>query len=423
MANSIRYFFRMKIVIARGIDEDLGCLFYVIPPPGGRYTPIPSDPNDPQRPLPMSERVESTACCSKKGLVNLTGSVPCLVTSPSRGTTLTLNIENLGKKPVTQISWSLGYKICRKFNPGRSNEYVTGYIHHIKGEYILPRAIEPFGGRTVTPITIEIRPNSAEHRKPNEEIKGYDRLGEYAWEKKFLTLPAQDYRKLDSSAQGEVSQIFMMNTYIEVKTDVHGCCSASLKVPIHWTTSAALDAAPVPLAPMDALSVPPAFNTEVRPPNPPPKELLTSAGATGFVPVGLPTGRMSTSDRLSHVQPGASSSTAYNAPTPASASSANPAPAPMAPMAPAVPSYVPPSGNDAYGSTAGAYGNPSGPSAYSADTAYGGAYGTQGGADLQYNPPATADDAFTYQYTPDTAYQPTNTDADGPPPLAYMYGQ
>ncbi|GIQ84999.1 hypothetical protein KIPB_006601, partial [Kipferlia bialata] len=88
-----------------------------------------------------------------------------------------------------------------------------------------------------------------EHRNPdNSKIKGYDQLGEYAWERMFLTLPCQDYRQHNSDSKGEVSHVFMRNTYIAVTTNLS---STDLMLPLHWTTSAALEAGPVPVTQMN----------------------------------------------------------------------------------------------------------------------------------------------------------------------------
>ncbi|GIQ80910.1 hypothetical protein KIPB_001789, partial [Kipferlia bialata] len=230
-SNSIRYYVKMDIELADGTRERLGALFYVIPPPGGRYTPIPSDASDPDTPMPMTAHVESTPCCNNDGLVNLTGSVPCLVTSPSRGTTLSLMIENLSGRPVKQ--WALKYHVGRMFKSG-AMESTSGTIHAIKGTYSLPHPVPSHGGRTIQPVMVDIQPNSPQHRKAGHPYKGWGKLGEYAWEKEFLTLPAEDYRQVNSAFTGEVSQILVRNTYLEVYT-------------------AALDAVPVPLASLDGV--------------------------------------------------------------------------------------------------------------------------------------------------------------------------
>ncbi|GIQ82245.1 hypothetical protein KIPB_003346 [Kipferlia bialata] len=251
-SNGVMYCLVMNVESRQGKYEKLGAPFYVTPPPGGRYTPLPMDPARPGHPLPMSAHVESTPCCSKRGLVNLTGSVPCLVTSPSRGTQVSLHIENVGEKPVTLVKWELRYHILRRFQSTYSATHqCSGGIHGIKGVCVLKEPIQGMGGETKTPLLIDIRPDSPEHRDPdNSTIKGYDQLGEYAWEKEFLTLPAQDYRKIDTTSQGEITQIYMRNTYVRISTDVQGCGSAKLDLPLHFVTNAALDAAPVPCAPM-----------------------------------------------------------------------------------------------------------------------------------------------------------------------------
>ncbi|GIQ90149.1 hypothetical protein KIPB_012830, partial [Kipferlia bialata] len=48
----------------------------------------------------------------------------------------------------------------------------------------------------------------------------------------------------------ELSQIIARNTYICIRTDVHNACTAEFLLPLHWTLTASLEAAPTPVAPM-----------------------------------------------------------------------------------------------------------------------------------------------------------------------------
>ncbi|GIQ90277.1 hypothetical protein KIPB_013012, partial [Kipferlia bialata] len=174
--------------------NSLGASVYVMPPPGGRYTPLPMDPSRPGQPLPMSAQVSAVTCCSKKSLVNMSASVPSLVASVGRGTVLSVSLDNVGQKPITKIMWHLRVGMVKRLS-GDKTVVTGGDIAGIHGVFTLPTPLLP-GDKTQTPVQIPIQPNSRNHRHPdNRRIPGYNMLGEYAWERHFLTLPCQDYRK------------------------------------------------------------------------------------------------------------------------------------------------------------------------------------------------------------------------------------
>ncbi|GIQ83334.1 hypothetical protein KIPB_004639 [Kipferlia bialata] len=180
----------------------------------------------------------------------MTGSIPSLVTTPSDGTTLTLNVENLSNKAITEIRWCITARMARRFETG-SADCETWFdpvkpIHKIQGEVKLDTPIPGKGGRNTEPIVISIQPNSAAFRPTDmASLKGYDKLGEYAWEREFLPMPTTDITTLDSDSVGDLSQIYMRNTYIEVTTNV-GFKAAGLRVPILWTVSDAVRSLAIP---------------------------------------------------------------------------------------------------------------------------------------------------------------------------------
>ncbi|GIQ88315.1 hypothetical protein KIPB_010536, partial [Kipferlia bialata] len=216
-------------------------MFYVLPPPGGRYQPLPADPHNPRQPQPMTSTVFMTA------------SVPSLVAAVGRGTAVSVNIDNQGKEPITELQWSLTYENSMTFQRGQNRRGVQGIIQGVQGLVQLSDPVLP-GTQCDRPIQIQIQPNSECFRNHDHSgIDGYDRLGEYAWEKQFLSLPAQDYRQCTGYNHGEMTKIFKRNTYVEITTNAHGSFDSPLRLPLHWTTTAALDARPTPLQSMSGI--------------------------------------------------------------------------------------------------------------------------------------------------------------------------
>ncbi|GIQ80916.1 hypothetical protein KIPB_001796 [Kipferlia bialata] len=235
-ACSVRYFIQINVGIRGGVasGDVLGASLYVLPPPGGRYTPLPEDPSNPGKPLPMSEQVELSGCCSS-GSLSMTAVTPSMVVSVSDGAHVYISVNNLGKKPLTKIKWSVF--------PFAHN--TRGLDNGIKGEMVLESPMLP-GEKTDTPIDLFVQPNSSVFRPPNDQIKDFDKLGEYAWERHFLHNPCTDVRA-QWGAQGELTTILAINPFLVITTNLS---RTPMYLPLHWTTSAALAAAPVPVVPM-----------------------------------------------------------------------------------------------------------------------------------------------------------------------------
>ncbi|GIQ80876.1 hypothetical protein KIPB_001748, partial [Kipferlia bialata] len=156
-ADNVRYFVKMVVRIKGGMDDKLGASVYVLPPPGGRYLPLPMDPARPGEPVPMSAQAMAVSCCTKKDLVNVIVSVPSLVASVGEGTHLHVHIDNLSTVPVTKVKWALKYGVVKRFNTW-ARAYPTKSLQGIEGTFVLPTPV-PGGTKTQTPILILIRPN------------------------------------------------------------------------------------------------------------------------------------------------------------------------------------------------------------------------------------------------------------------------